>query len=196
MYKWLAWRTLVQFWKTPLKSDAFRRRAVDSVHIVQSGRSMACWIAKGLNCVAAKIQVSPRTYAFATPTQSLENSIYTIWAPFWEPIWCSKCSEKNFLQPTHIEITHDESSAYAKYKKPSKTGLGTILKTHFSINQNFEQNYILCRNFRLIRLGGGVLRLREVFPYGTRINTKIMNHIAAQLIHKSPIKLFYIIEKI
>ena len=74
--------------------------------------------------------------------------------------------------------------------------MGTILKTYLSINQNFEQNYILCRNFRLIRLGGGVLRLREVFQYGTRINTKIMNHIAAQLIHKSPIKLFNIIEKI
>ena len=48
------------------KLDDFRRRAVDAVYIVQSVHPMACWIAKGLNCVGAKIQVSPRTYAFAT----------------------------------------------------------------------------------------------------------------------------------
>ena len=50
------------------KLDDFRRRAVDAVYIVQSVHPMACWIAKGLNCVGAKIQASKQTYAFATPT--------------------------------------------------------------------------------------------------------------------------------
>ena len=105
-----------------------------------------------------------QTYAHATPTQSLENHIYTILAPFWEPIWCSKCSENFFLQPTHFEIPNYESYAYAIYKTPSKTGMGIILKANFSKNRNFEQNYILSENFRLIRRHGGVLRLRKVFP--------------------------------
>ncbi len=50
-----------------------------------------------------------------------------------------------------------------KMQKPLKTGMGTILKTRFSKNRNFDQNHILCENFMLIWLYRGVLRLRKVF---------------------------------
>ena len=43
--------TWVQKWKTPLKSDDFRRTAVGTTHIILLGHIMACWKDKSLNCI-------------------------------------------------------------------------------------------------------------------------------------------------
>ena len=58
-----------------------------------------------------------QTYAHATPTRSLENHIYTILAPFWEPIWCSKCSENFFynLRTLKFLIMSHTPTQYTKH---------------------------------------------------------------------------------
>ena len=59
------------------------------------------------------------------------------------------CAKKFSTAYAKKMITY-ESPAYAKFKKPLKTVIGTFLKPHFSKNEIFGQKYIYCQNFRLV----------------------------------------------
>ena len=82
--------------------------------------------------------------------EKIKIVISSICTPLWKPILISKCAQKNFLQPTRKKMITYESPAYAKFKKPLKTVIGTFLKPHFSKNEIFGQKYIYCQNFRLV----------------------------------------------